>query len=38
MLGKPKEAYDAWIRAKAHGVNAPDLQRWIDAKKRIYGY
>jgi Tfp pilus assembly protein PilF len=38
MLGKPKEAYDAWNRAKAKGVTAPGLQRWIDAKKRIYGY
>ncbi|MEO6777598.1 MAG: tetratricopeptide repeat protein [Kofleriaceae bacterium] len=38
MLGKPKEAYDVWIRAKARGANAPGLQRWIDAKKRIYGY
>ncbi|HEX7701992.1 MAG TPA: hypothetical protein VF403_14750, partial [Kofleriaceae bacterium] len=38
MLGKPKEAYDAWNRAKSRGVTAPGLQRWIDAKKRIYGY
>jgi hypothetical protein len=38
MIGKPKEAYDAWNRAKAKGVNARDLQRWIDAKRRIYGY
>jgi predicted Zn-dependent protease len=38
MLGKPKEAYDAWTRAKAKGVNTRDLQKWIDAKKRIYGY
>ena len=38
MLGKPKEAYDAWNRAKAKGASAPGLQRWIDAKKRIYGY
>jgi len=38
MLGKPKEAYDAWTRAKAKGVNSRDLQKWIDAKKRIYGY
>jgi Tfp pilus assembly protein PilF len=38
MIGKPKEAYDAWTRAKAKGVNARDLQKWIDAKKRIYGY
>lgn len=38
MFGKPKEAYDAWTRAKAKGVNSRDLQKWIDAKKRIYGY
>ena len=38
MLGRPKDAYDAWNRAKAKGATAPGLQRWIDAKKRIYGY
>lgn len=38
MLDKPREAYDAWTRAKARGVNSRDLQKWIDAKKRIYGY
>ena len=38
MIGKPKEAYDAWTRAKAKGVAAPGLQKWIDAKRRIYGY
>jgi hypothetical protein len=38
QLGRPKDAYDAWTRAKARGVQARDLQRWIDAKKRIYGY
>ncbi len=38
MIGKPKEAFDAWQRAKARGVVVPGLQRWIDAKKRIYGY
>lgn len=38
MIGKPKDAYEAWTRAKAKGVNARDLQRWIDAKRRIYGY
>ncbi|HET9622152.1 MAG TPA: tetratricopeptide repeat protein [Kofleriaceae bacterium] len=36
--GKSREAYDAWVRAKARGVQVPGLQRWIDAKKRIYGY
>jgi Tfp pilus assembly protein PilF len=38
QLGRPREAYDAWNRAKARGVQVRDLQRWIDAKKRIYGY
>ena len=38
MLGRPKDAYDAWTKAKARGVNARDLQKWIDAKKRIYGF
>jgi len=38
QLGRPKDAYDAWTRAKARGVQTRDLQRWIDAKKRIYGY
>jgi tetratricopeptide (TPR) repeat protein len=38
QLGRPKDAYDAWTRAKARGVQARDLQRWIDSKKRIYGY
>jgi tetratricopeptide (TPR) repeat protein len=38
QLGRPRDAYDAWTRAKARGVPTRDLQRWIDAKKRIYGY
>jgi tetratricopeptide (TPR) repeat protein len=38
LLGRPKDAYDAWTRAKAKGVQARDLQKWIDAKKRIYGF
>ncbi|MCX5744769.1 MAG: tetratricopeptide repeat protein [Proteobacteria bacterium] len=38
QLGRPREAYDAWLRAKARGVQSRDLQKWIDAKKRIYGY
>ena len=38
LIGKPKEAYEAWQRAKARGAQARDLQKWIDAKKRIYGY
>lgn len=36
--GRPRDAYDAWQKAKARGVQSRDLQRWIDAKKRIYGY
>jgi len=38
QLGRPREAYDAWTRAKTRGVQVRELQRWIDAKKRIYGY
>jgi tetratricopeptide (TPR) repeat protein len=38
QMDKPREAYDAWVRAKAKGANAPYLQKWIEAKKRIYGY
>jgi hypothetical protein len=34
---KPKEAYDAW-RAASGKAQAKDLQKWIDAKKRIYGF
>lgn len=34
---QPKEAYDAW-RAASGKVQNKDLQKWIDAKKRIYGY
>ncbi|MBX3159717.1 MAG: tetratricopeptide repeat protein [Deltaproteobacteria bacterium] len=38
QLGRPKDAFDAWTKAKARGVQAPNLQKWIDAKKRIYGF
>ncbi len=38
MIGRPKDAYEAWTRAKSKGYNSRDLQKWIDAKKRIYGY
>ena len=38
LLGRPKDAYDAWQRAKARGVTLRELQKWIDAKRRIYGY
>jgi hypothetical protein len=37
QLGRPKDAYDAWTRARTRGVQTRDLQRWIDAKKRIHG-
>jgi hypothetical protein len=38
LLGRPKDAYDAWVKAKQRGVASRELQKWIDAKKRIYGY
>ena len=38
QAGRPREAYEAWTKAKARGVQTRDLQKWIDAKKRIYGY
>ena len=38
QAGRPKDAYEAWSKAKARGVQVRDLQKWIDAKKRIYGY
>jgi hypothetical protein len=38
QAGRPKDAYDAWVKAKARGVQSRDLQKWIDAKKRIYGF
>ncbi len=38
QLGRPKDAFDAWSRARSRGVATKDLQKWIDAKKRIYGY
>jgi lipopolysaccharide biosynthesis regulator YciM len=36
MLGRPKDALDAWQRARGR-VQVRDLQKWIDAKKRVYG-
>jgi hypothetical protein len=36
--GRPRDAYDAWRSAASKGVQSKDLQKWIDAKKRIYGY
>jgi hypothetical protein len=38
QAGRPKDAYEAWVKAKARGVQVRDLQKWIDAKKRIYGF
>ncbi|NJM90850.1 MAG: hypothetical protein HC863_00730 [Myxococcales bacterium] len=38
LAGHAREAYDAWLKAKARGVSTRELQRWIDAKKRIYGF
>jgi len=38
QAGRPKDAYEAWSKAKARGVQTRDLQKWIDAKKRIYGF
>src|SRR5262249_21120391 len=38
LMGRPKDAYDAWVRAKAKGIASRDLQKWIESKKRIYGY
>jgi tetratricopeptide (TPR) repeat protein len=38
QLGRSRDAFDAWTRAKARGVQTRDLQRWIDVKKRIYGF
>ncbi len=37
QAGEPKEAYEAW-RSALGKVQAKDLQKWVDAKKRIYGY
>jgi Flp pilus assembly protein TadD len=38
LAGNSREAYEAWQKARARGVTTRELQRWIDAKKRIYGY
>ena len=37
-LGRSKDAYDVWVRAQKKGAGGALLQKWIDAKKRIYGY
>ena len=36
--GRPKEAHDAWVKARERGARAPNLDEWISAKKRIFGY
>lgn len=38
QAGKPKDAYEAWVKAKKKGADGKDLDKWIDAKKRFYGY
>ena len=38
LLGRPKEAYDAWVRAKPAASTRATCRSWIDAKKRIYGF
>jgi tetratricopeptide (TPR) repeat protein len=38
QAGKPKEAYEAWRRAKQANARARDLDKWISAKQRIYGF
>lgn len=38
QAGRPRDAYDAWVRARARGVVSRDLSKWIDAKKRNYGF
>lgn len=36
--GRMKDAYEVWVRARARGANHKDLPKWIDAKKKIYGF
>jgi lipopolysaccharide biosynthesis regulator YciM len=41
QMGKPKEAFDAWNRAIKSRLQPREqgiVQKWIDAKRRIYGY
>ncbi len=38
LLDRPMDAYDAWTRAKSRGATTRDLQKWLDAKRRIHGY
>jgi hypothetical protein len=36
LLGRHRQALDLWLRARGR-VQVRDLQKWIDAKKRIHG-
>jgi hypothetical protein len=36
--GQAEKAYDTWVKARAKGATAPNLTKWIDAKKRIFGF
>lgn len=38
LLGRSKDAFETWQKAKARGAAARDLQKWIDAKRKFYGY
>lgn len=38
QLGRPKDAYDTWQRARARGIATREVLKWIEAKKRIYGF
>jgi hypothetical protein len=38
LVGRPKDAFETWQRARAKGATTRDLQKWIDAKRRIYGF
>jgi len=38
QAGKAEEAYEAWKKAVAKGADGKDVKKWIDAKKRIYGF
>ncbi len=37
LAGRPKDAFDAWSRVRGR-TQSRDLHKWIDAKKRIYGF
>ncbi|HTM20991.1 MAG TPA: tetratricopeptide repeat protein, partial [Kofleriaceae bacterium] len=36
--GKSKEAYDAWVQAKAKGARGAKVSDWIATKKRLFNY